>query len=341
MRRRMRFTAGLLCAAGLALASVFGAGGASAQPLARQAAKAPAAPGTPATPGGSAALPVNYSFAAGFAATLSFPTVSPPGSNNFSCRPTATHPYPVVLVHGTFENMNDNWQAASPLLANNGYCVFAFNYGGLSPDDPVQGTGDIAAAAGQLATFVTRVLAATGAAKVDIVGHSQGGMMPRYYLKFLGGAAKVATLVGLSPSNHGTTIDGLTTLTQDLGVAGLTNLALGSACESCVEQEVGSPFLTRLNAGGDTVPGVTYTVIETRYDEVVTPYTSAFLTGPDVTNITVQNQCPLDLTDHLEIAYDPVALTDMLNALDPSHPVPVPCMTVLPVVGPAGLVPSL
>jgi hypothetical protein len=99
--------------------------------------------------------------------------------------------------------------------------------------------------------------------------------------------------------------------------------------------------MTELNSGGDTVPGIAYTVIETRYDEVVTPYTSAFLTGPDVTNITLQNQCPLDLTDHLEISYDPAALTDMLNALDPAHPVQVPCMTVLPLLGPAGLVPSL
>ena len=37
-----------------------------------------------------------------------------------------------------------------------------------------------------------------------MVGHSQGGMMPRYYIKFLGGADKVDDLVGLAPSNHGT-----------------------------------------------------------------------------------------------------------------------------------------
>jgi len=117
--------------------------------------------------------------------------------------------------------MNDNWQAASPILVNHGYCVFAFNYGGSSPNADFQGTGEIAASAGQLASFVTQVLAATGASKVDIVGHSQGGMMPRYYLKFLGGAAYVSTLVGLAPSNHGTTVDGLTTLTQDLGLSGV------------------------------------------------------------------------------------------------------------------------
>jgi triacylglycerol esterase/lipase EstA (alpha/beta hydrolase family) len=332
MRRRICLTARLLCAASLAAASVAGIGSASAQ-----AEAGPVTPVAASLDGMAAAPPVSYSFAASFAATMATPAVPPPGSDDFSCRPTTAHPYPVILVHGTVENMSDNWQAASPLLASHGYCVFAFNYGGTSPDPDLQGTGDIPASAGELAVFVAKVLAATGAPKVDIVGHSQGGMMPRYYLKFLGGAPKVHALVGLAPSNHGTTIDGISALSQDLALAGARDLALGAACVSCTEQETGSAFLTQLNSGGDTVAGVHYTVIETRYDEVVTPYTSAFLTGPDVTNLTVQNQCPLDLSDHLEISYDPVALADMLNALDPADPVKVPCTTVLPLIGPAGL----
>ena len=93
----------------------------------------------------------------------------------------------MILVHGTFENQDDNWQAASPLLVNHGYCVFAFNYGGATAADPVQGTGAIAASAHQLAGFVSRVPGATHARRVDIVGHSQGGMMLRYYIDFLGG----------------------------------------------------------------------------------------------------------------------------------------------------------
>src|SRR5215469_8638761 len=235
------------------------------------------------------ALPVNYDFATGALAGFLFPQTPPPGADNFGCQPSSAHPAPVILVNGTFANQDDNWQAASPLLANHGYCVFTFNYGGTSPSAVVQGTGDIAASAGQLGAFVTRVLAATGAAKADLVGHSQGGMMPRYYLKFLGGAAHVNKLVALAPSNHGTTLDGLTALVTAFGAvfgSGLVNGALNALCTACVQQEVGSSFLGDLNAGGDTVAGVSYTVIESRNDEVVTPYTSAFLSGPGVTNIT-------------------------------------------------------
>jgi triacylglycerol esterase/lipase EstA (alpha/beta hydrolase family) len=323
------FAIGLICVLGLAAGGPVAAAGPA---LARS--------GNAAVNGGPAApLPVGYDFATAFAATVAFPSVPPPGANDFSCKPSAAHPYPVILVHGTFENMADNWQAASPVLVNHGYCVFAFNYGGLAPADPIQATGLIPASARQLKAFVSQVLAATGAAKVDIVGHSQGGMMPRYYLKFLGGAAKVHTLVGLSPSNHGTTIDGLTTLTQTLGLLSVFSTGLTATCPSCTQQLAGSAFLTRLNAGGDTVPGVHYAVIESKNDEVVTPYTSAFLSGPNVTDITLQDQCAADQTDHLEISYDPVALADVLNALDPAHPVQVPCVPVLPLTGPVGQVP--
>jgi triacylglycerol esterase/lipase EstA (alpha/beta hydrolase family) len=281
-------------------------------------------------PASAASYPVVYSFSAGIAATLAAPGAAPPGANNWSCRPPSAHPYPVVLVHGTFGNMTDSWQAMSALLANRGYCVFALNYGGGSSTDLFQGYQDIPASAGQLAAFVTRVLAATGASKVDIVGHSQGGMMPRYYLGFLGGASTVDRLVALAPSNHGTNLDGLTNLLTAFpgGASFLTPL-----CAACTQQVAGSSFLAKLNGIGDTVAGVRYTVIETSYDEVVTPYSSAFLSGPDVTNITLQHQCVLDLTDHLGILYDQIALRDVLNALDPAHAVPPLCTVVLPVLG--------
>ena len=130
MRQRMHYSAGVLCAAGLALGSVLSAAAASAGTSARQGTSA--AQGAAHLSSAASALPVNYSFATGFAENFGSPSAAPPGANNFSCRRSSAHPYPVILVHGTFGNMNDNWQAASAVLANHGYCVFAFNYGGTS-----------------------------------------------------------------------------------------------------------------------------------------------------------------------------------------------------------------
>lgn len=283
----------------------------------------------PTTAGAAETYPVPYNFGVGLLATALHPGQAPPGSNDWDCAPSEAHPYPVVLVHGTFGNMTDSWQALSPLLANNGYCVFALDYGG-APGNQIQATGDIPTSAAQLAAFVDRVLSETGAPEVDIIGHSQGGMMPRWYIQFLGGEAKVRALVGLSPSNHGTTFNGLGTLAR--AFPGAPELVNG-LCPACEQQFVGSSFLQKLNGGNDTVAGVTYTVISTRYDVVVTPYTSTFLAGPGVTNITVQDGCGLDLADHLAIIYDRRALRFALNALDPAHAITAPCTLVLPGIG--------
>jgi triacylglycerol esterase/lipase EstA (alpha/beta hydrolase family) len=278
----------------------------------------------------AAELPVIYSGAYGYAHVS--PTASPPGANDWTCKPSSAHPRPVVLVHGTFADMSDSWQALSPLLKNNGWCVFALNYGSYAGSGAlgIYGTGEIRNSAQELSAFVDKVLAATGAAQVDLVGHSQGGMMPRYYLKFLGGGAKTHALVGLSPSNHGTTVDGIGILARFFpGGEQFT----GALCPACEEQIVGSSFLAELNSGGDTVPGVEYTVIQTRYDQVVTPYTSAFLSGSNVKNILLQNQCVLDLGDHLSMPYDHIADADVLTALDPLHPRHPLCTPILPTEG--------
>ena len=236
--------------------------------------------------------------------------VSPPGANDWTCKPSAAHPYPVVLVPGTFENMAKNWATMSPALKSQGYCVFALNYGATNG---VDATGPVADSARQLAPFVDKVLASTGARKVDLVGHSQGGMMPRYYLGFLGGADKVNHLVGIAPSNHGTR--GLITPTPD-AVPPATSVG-GSNCQACADQQAGSPFLTELNSIGDTVPGPAYTVISTTHDEVVTPYPSQFLAGPaqQVTNITIQDKCPADVIDHDQAPNDPVTQRLVSDAL--------------------------
>src|SRR5580658_6180232 len=78
------------------------------------------------TPASAPHYPVIWSFlpTAAMAASENGPEVAPPGSN-IPCRPSAEHPYPVVLVHGLAANQNDNWQTLSPFLADQGYCVFS------------------------------------------------------------------------------------------------------------------------------------------------------------------------------------------------------------------------
>jgi triacylglycerol esterase/lipase EstA (alpha/beta hydrolase family) len=256
------------------------------------------------------------------AKALAAPAV--PGANNWSCRPGAAHPRPVVLVHGTFANGSVNWPVAAPAFAARGYCVFALTYGAVPGVPVLRAIAPVPDSAAQLATFVQGVLAATGASEADIVGHSQGGMMSRYYLKFLGGAAKVHTLVGLAPSNHGTTLSGLMTLAAAWpGALGI----VATACPACADQVVGSPLLSRLNAGGDTVAGVDYTVIATRYDGIVTPYRSQFLSGSNVRNVTLQDLCAVDLSEHALIAFDHIALHEVLNALDPANATRTNCLS--------------
>lgn len=263
-----------------------------------------------------AATPAHAGTADPIAAAQALAAPLVPGANDWSCHPSSAHPRPVVLVHGTFANGSVNWTTIAPALAADGYCVYALTYG-EQPGIPVlRAIGPVADSAQQLATFVDGVLAATGAGQVDIVGHSQGGMMPRYYLKFDGGAAKVHTLVGLAPSNHGTTLDGLATLANSY--PGALDI-VGSLCPACADQVTGSAALTSLNAGGDTMPGVSYTVIATRYDEVVTPYGTQFLSGPDVHNVLVQDLCPANVPDHVLMAVDPVVRHEIRHALDPAH----------------------
>ncbi|GAA0925833.1 MULTISPECIES: esterase/lipase family protein [Streptomyces violaceusniger group] len=245
------------------------------------------------------------------------------GWNNYSCKPSAQHPRPVVLVHGTFGNSVDNWLGFAPYLVQRGYCVFSLDYGQLPLVPLFHGLGPIDQSAEQLSSYVDRVLAATGAAKVDLVGHSQGGMMPRYYLKFLGGAPKVNALVGIAPTNHGTTLSGLTKLLDYFpGVGDI----IAKGAPGLMDQVVGSDFLRRLNEGGDTVPGVRYTVISTKYDEVATPYRTQFLSGPNVKNVVIQDLCATDISEHVTIGLtDGLAFHEAVNALDPEHATPTTC----------------
>jgi triacylglycerol lipase len=255
----------------------------------------------------------------------------PPGANDFACQPTAEHPRPVVLAHGLGANMSANWSYVSPRLAAAGYCVFALTYGHDErtmgwPYRPA-GLKRMQASSRELKDLVARVLDATGARKVDLIGHSEGTVMPRWYMERRGGAKFVNRFIALTPLWRGTELGGLA-LFRDLGsFLGLDEPAQDLAagfCASCPQLLRGSRFLNELNSDGEKVDGVRHTNILTRYDELVVPYTSGLMRDGG-TNIVVQDVCPANASEHLAVAFDPVVMQMFLNALDPKNAAPVRC----------------
>jgi triacylglycerol lipase len=293
--------------------------------------------GLSAAPASSAAdeYPVSYNFLSSAVLAGTQENADPPGANLWDCKPTARHPRPVVLVHGTFGNKNTNWQTHAPLLANNGYCVFALTYGVTAGTprglDQFGGMDKIETSAQQLKAFVTKVRRATGASQVDILGHSQGTLVPNYYAKFLGGGPFIRRYVSLAPLWHGTDLGAQGQTTESMKVYA-PNSSETPFCTACGQMNTGSEFMQKMRRGGVKVDGITYTNIVTKYDQLVSPYTSGI--EPGMRNITVQDHCATDYTEHFEIASDPVAAGFVLNALDPAHPRPVPCTVVLPYEGP-------
>jgi len=275
---------------------------------------------------------VPNSYLAGLQAQAMHPGQVPPGSNDWACRPTAEHPDPVILLHGFVSTSTLTWQTLSPSLADEHYCVFALDYGDLGG---IGGLAPIEQSSAQLGQFIRRVLAATGAQRVDLVGHSEGATMPFYYLGHEPGAARtVHRYVSLAALNKGTTQDGFAPLIgAAFGVPGV-GPQLGRFCGPCHQLLAGSRFLSDLNPHGSRYPTIDFTNIVTRYDQIATPFTTGLLDGPNVTNIVVQQRCSADYADHLELPSDPVAARLVLNALDPAHTGAVRCEFVAPVVGP-------
>jgi hypothetical protein len=279
---------------------------------------------TPADAAGG--YPVNWSTTSAIAAGVAFNT-PPPGANPLFCRPTDTHPYPVVLVHGALANQNIAWQALSPTLANAGYCVFTFTYGQTWYSGNLGGVDDLNTSAVELANFVNQVLWWTGSSEVDTVGHSEGGNLIRLYIKNDGGRSKVHTYVSLAGVNSGPpTLSGLITVAQQIPGA---KSILSGVCPACGQLTDPNYFATLNNPA--TYPGINYTAIVSTADEAVTPYQYGELpAAANVTNITIQNLCPNDPVGHLGITYDETAAALVQNALDPADPVATPCDTGFP-----------
>jgi pimeloyl-ACP methyl ester carboxylesterase len=112
-----------------------------------------------------------------------------------------------------------SWSDVAPVLIKRGYCVFALTYGvNKAVPGGMGGLNSIESSAQELADFANNVLNKTNSTQVDIVGHSQGGILARYWIKYLGGEGKVYRHVGVSPINHGTTLSNIVTIAKAFGI---------------------------------------------------------------------------------------------------------------------------
>ncbi|KAA8886589.1 alpha/beta fold hydrolase [Nocardia colli] len=264
------------------------------------------------------------------------------GANDWACRPSAERPQPVVLVHGSGTDAPNSFALLAPLLRGEGHCVFAADLGptpgvrdvvsgqagsasmGIGPvgaamlGRTIYGVADIDRMATELNEVVQAVRNATGARQVALVGHSTGGTVIRQYLRAQGADA-VTQVITLGTPYRGSTWAGLRTNYPDLASLGLENAQIAAQVFGTPGQQqvVGSPLLNRLNAGGETVPGVRYTALASRADEIITPQETALLAAPtgDNRNIWLQDGCPTDIANHSGLLGDTRAAAAVLSAL--------------------------
>lgn len=284
----------------------------------------------PPEPGQRYRVPAD--FYEGLVTAMADLTGPPPGANVAGCVPSRRHPRPVILLHGFAGNMADNMGGIAPFLANDGYCVYALTYG--APSGWIfGGLHDIRRSSmEEFGPFADRVLAETGARQVDVVGHSEGSVMPRWWMRFgrsvhRDGTPKVATMIGVGPATHGADLGGLATQMRTMPLfAGILDVLTRLGCGACDQVLAGSSFLEQLNSTshqqgerfrGPTQPGVRYLMLATTWDNFLVPYSYGFIDHPTVRNMTVQDVCPVDHADHLGIVFDPVALDVIRNFLDP------------------------
>jgi triacylglycerol esterase/lipase EstA (alpha/beta hydrolase family) len=210
---------------------------------------------------------------------------------------------PVLLFQGTGATAKDNWSwTYEPALTRRGipWCHV---------DMPEQATGDLQTN-GELVNLAVRRISARAGRKVSFIGHSQGGMIGRWALRWWPDLRdKVEDVIGFVPSNHGTTL-----AAQPCGD--------GSCPSSSWQQWDVSNFLKALNSGAETFEGISYTNVITRIDQTVMPADSGYLrTGKGrITNVATQDVCP-EALEHLATGtVSPTAFALAMDALDNDGP---------------------
>lgn len=169
----------------------------------------------------------------------------------------ATARTPVVFVHGHYADPGV-WGAMREDFKASGYTdaeLFSWGY------DSDQSVNEVLS--GRFAAYVDQVRAQTGAARVDVVAHSFGSLVTRWYVKFGGGTATVGHWVSLAGPNHGTS----------------TAWACALWSQACRDMTPGSYVQKRLADGDETPGAVQYATWWSNCDEVINPDSSVPLTG--------------------------------------------------------------
>ncbi|MGQ0620703.1 MAG: esterase/lipase family protein [Panacagrimonas sp.] len=247
--------------------------------------------------------------------------------NALNCTPFE-HPDkpPVLLVHGTTVTGAEEFTLFyTPQLVEMGFDVCILTY-------PDRGLGDMQVSAEFVVNALHRIFAETGR-KIAMIGHSQGGLMPRWALKFWPSArAIVSDFVLFAGPSHGTNVALPGAVLEALfDTLGLGELPIGLLPEVIYQFTPGSDFVTALNAGDETPGEVDYTSIYTLFDELVRPVLPVPTAALDfdqnnarVANILIQDVCPGYLTEHGTIGTtDPVAFALAVDAISNPGPADV------------------
>jgi len=221
----------------------------------------------------------------------------------FACPAGFSHPEhePVLLVHGTATTAEESWswgyQITLPSEAGIDVCTVEL---------PDRALGDIQTAA-EYVVYAVRAMAAATGQRIGIVGHSQGGLEPRWAVRWWPDvAASVADVVTLASDNQGT-------VTADASCA--------FDCAPAIwQQRTVSNFIAALNEQ-PTVPGVAYTSIYSLTDELVQPAAvDAVAVIPGGSNVLVQGLCPGRPAHHIAPLFDAVYWSVMVDALTHDGP---------------------
>ena len=170
---------------------------------------------------------------------------------------------------------------------------------------PDRGTRDLRASATALGAAVDR----TGAARVDLVGYSAGGIVVRLLLADPARAPRARRVVLLGSPNHGTEVAGAAAA-----------LDPGLCTGACAQLAPGSALLAGLNRDDETPPGPRFFSIWTAADQTVVPPATARLDG--AANIRVQDVCRSASLGHGGLVTDPLALGLVVEALAGTLPDP-------------------